>query len=145
MEVSQGGSVDRAALTHLILQSCDKSVVYLPFVATKVIILIKARAGNFIIFTYFAVRSRMTLKVYYPQKFAIYLAVKSLQQLLKCKSYIFLFHEKINILNLLNIFVREMAFNSNWIGCLPPSPLIQNIFRFCHSLPLGVGVVQTCH
>lgn len=112
MEVSQGGSVDRAALTHLILQSCDKSVVYLPFVATKVIILIKARAGNFIIFTYFAVRSRMTLKVYYPQKFAIYLAVKSLQQLLKCKSYIFLFHEKINILNLLNIFVREMAFNS---------------------------------
>lgn len=109
MEVSQGGGVDRAALTHLILPSCDKSVVYLPFTATKVIILIKARAGNFIIFKYFAVRSR---KIYYPQKFAINLVAKSLQQLLKCKSYIFLFHEKINILNLLNIFVREMAFNS---------------------------------
>lgn len=35
-----------------------------------------------------------------------------------------------------------MAFNSNLIGCLPPSPLIQNIFRFCHSLPLGVGVIN---
>lgn len=83
--------------------------VYLPFTATKVIILIKARTGNFIIFKYFAVRSG---KIYYPQKFAINLVAKSLQQLLKCKSYIFLFHEKINILNLLNIFVREMAFNS---------------------------------
>lgn len=110
MEVSQGGGVDRAALTHLILPSCDKSVVYLPFTATKVIILIKARAGNFIIFKYFAVRSGMTLKVYYPQKFAIYLAAKSLQQLLKCKSYIFLFHEKINILSLLNIFCEGNGF-----------------------------------
>lgn len=112
MEVSQCGGVDRAALTHLILPSCDKSVVYLPFTATKVIIFIKARAGNFIIFKCFAARGGMTLKVCSPQKFAIYLAAKSLQQLLKYKSYIFLFHEKINIFNLLNIFVREMAFNS---------------------------------
>lgn len=35
-----------------------------------------------------------------------------------------------------------MAFNNNWIGYLPPSPLIQNIFRFCHPLPLGVGVIS---
>lgn len=107
MEVSQCGGVDRAALT---LPSCDKSVVYLPFTATKVNIFIKARAGNFIIFKCFAVRGGMILKVSSPQKFAIYLAAKSLQQLLKCKSYIHLFHEKINILNLLNIFCEGNGF-----------------------------------
>lgn len=112
MEVSQHGGVDRAALTHLILLSRDKSVVYLPYIATKVIIFIKARPENIIIFKCFAVRGGVTLKICSTQRFAIYLVAKYLKQLLKCRSSTFLFYEKINILHLLNIFVREMALNS---------------------------------
>lgn len=88
-------------------------MVYLPLIATKVVIFIKARPGNITIFKCFAVRREVTLEISSTQSFAIYLAAKYLKQLFKCKSYIFLLYERvITILNFLNIFVREMAFNS---------------------------------
>lgn len=79
MEVSQHGGVDRAALTHLILLSRDKSVVYLPYIATKVIIFIKARPENITIFKCFAVRGGVTLNICSTQRFAMYLVAKYLK------------------------------------------------------------------
>lgn len=79
MEVSQCGGAGSAALTQLILVSCDKSVVYLPFVVTKVIIFIKARPGNIIIFKCFVMRGRMTENLFHTEVCHLFLSQNTLK------------------------------------------------------------------
>lgn len=64
MGVSHRGGVASTVLTHSILLSHEKKkIVYLQFIATKMIIVIKTRPGNIIISKNFVVSGRMTLKI----------------------------------------------------------------------------------